>query len=149
MMRYAAGSAVATVCSEATFLILYGVLGSSTTLASILGWLAGALPNYWMNRTWTWGRTGRPSLRRDLLPYVAVVLTTVALAAVATSAADSGLSGAGVSSTTRSIIVGAVFLLVYVLVFVLRFFLFDRLFAQPSRPASSEASDAHSSEGTT
>jgi len=43
----------------------------------------------------------------------------------------------------------AVFLLVYVQAFVLGFFLFDRLFAQPSRPASSDATDALSSKGTT
>ncbi len=125
-----------------TFLALYGALGTSTTLASILGWLAGAVPNYWLNRTWTWGRRGRPSLRREILPYVVVVLATLALAVGATSAADSLLGATTMSSTARSILVGAVFLLVYVLVFVVRFFLFDRLFARPSHPASSEVADA-------
>ena len=127
VVRYGTGSLVATACSEAVFLLLYGVLSTSTTTASVLGWLAGALPNYWMNRTWTWGRRGRPSLRHELLPYVAIVALTLLLAVGATALVDSALAGTG-SDTVRSGLVGGTFLLVYVLVFLLRFFLFDRLF---------------------
>ena len=133
VLRYGTGSLVATACSEVTFLLLYGVLSTSTTTASVLGWLAGAVPNYWLNRTWTWGRRGRPSLRHELLPYVAIVLLTLLLAVGATSLVDSALAGAG-SDTVRSVLVGGTFLLVYVLVFLLRFFLFDRLFAQQQDP---------------
>ena len=129
VLRYGTGSLVATACSEATFLLLYGVLSTSTTTASVLGWLAGALPNYWMNRTWTWGRRGRPSLRHELLPYVGIVAFTLLLAVGATAVVDSALAGTR-SDTVRSGLVGGTFLLVYVLVFLLRFFLFDRLFTQ-------------------
>ena len=129
VLRYGTGSLVATACSEAVFLLLYGVLSTSTTTASVLGWLAGALPNYWMNRTWTWGRRGRPSLRHELLPYVAIVALTLLLAVGATALVDSALAGTE-SDTVRSALVGGTFLLVYVLVFLLRFFLFDRLFTQ-------------------
>lgn len=129
VLRYGTGSVVATVCSEVTFLLLYGVLATSTTTASVLGWLAGAVPNYWMNRTWTWGRRGRPSLRHELLPYVAIVALTLLLAVGATALVDSALAGTS-SDALRSALVGATFLLVYVLVFVLRFFLFDRLFTE-------------------
>lgn len=141
LWRYGAGSVIATVCSEVVFLTLYGVLGTSTTWASILGWLAGAVPSYWLNRTWTWGRRGRPSLRGELLPYVAIVLATLTLAVSATSAADAALTATDLDVTTRSALVGAVFLLVYVLVFVLRFFLLDRLFKRASQPTA-ETTDA-------
>jgi putative flippase GtrA len=134
VLRYGTGSLVATACSEAVFLLLYGVLSTSTTTASVLGWLAGALPNYWMNRTWTWGRRGRPSLRHELLPYVAIVALTLLLAVGATALVDSALAGTE-SDTVRSGLVGGTFLLVYVLVFLLRFFLFDRLFTQQQDPA--------------
>lgn len=131
VMRYGASSLIATVCSEVTFLLLYGVADTSTTVASVLGWLAGAGPNYWMNRSWAWGRRGRPSLRREVLPYLVVILTTLGLAVVATGAASSALHSMDVPNLVRTVLVGGVFLLVYVLVFILRFFLFDRLFAAP------------------
>ena len=135
LYRYAAGSVVATVCSEVTFLLLYGPVSASPALASTLGWLAGALPNYWLNRSWTWQRRGRPSLTRELIPYAAIVLGTVALAVVATSIADRALSGAEVSDGLRVTLVGATFLGVYGVVFVLRFFLLDQLFRRaPATP---------------
>ncbi len=126
--RYVAGSALATVCSEAAFLLLYGAMEATPAVASTIGWLAGAIPNYWLNRTWTWRRRGRPSLTGEVLPYVAIVLGTVLLAALTTSLVDSALTGAQVASGLRLTLVGATFLAVYGAVFLLRFFLLDQLF---------------------
>lgn len=136
--RYAAGSVVATVCSEVAFLLLYGSLGAAPAVASVGGWLAGAVPNYWLNRSWTWQRRDRPSLTRELAPYAAIVLVTLGLAALATTAADRVFAAAGVSSHARLVLVGGTFLAVYGAVFVLRFVLFDRLFRVPGTVASEE-----------
>lgn len=135
-LRYGAGSIVATVCSEVAFLAMYGLLSTSTTWASIVGWLAGAVPNYVLNRSWAWGLRGRPSLRRELLPYIVIVLVTLVLAVVMTNLADRVVDGLDISDLARTLIVGAVFLGVYAVMFVLRFFLFDRLFTQQPRATS-------------
>ncbi len=132
VVRYGAGSVVATVCSEVAFLLLYGAAGTSPTVASVLAWLAGALPNYWLNRSWTWGRRGRPQLRSELLPYLVIILTTLGLAVGATSLADAVLTDLDASRTVRSLLVGGTFLLVYAVVFLLRFVLLERLFGGPS-----------------
>ncbi len=137
-MRYAAGSAVATVCSEVTFLVLYGLLDSSPAVASVLGWLAGAVPNYWLNRTWTWRRRGRPSIRSEVLPYAAIVGVTLLLATAATSVVHNGLTGAQVSDGVRLVLVGGTFLAVYAGVFLGRFFLLDRLFRHPVEASPSD-----------
>ena len=128
VLRYGAGSVVATVCSQTTFLLLYGPAGASTTVSSVLAWLAGAIPNYWLNRAWTWGRRGRPSLRREVLPYAAIILGTLAVAIVATGAAAAALDHTSVSHATRTFLVGGTYFGVYVVMFGLRFLLFDRLF---------------------
>jgi putative flippase GtrA len=128
VFTYSAGSVVAAASSEATLLVCYGLLGLSPAVSSVLAWFAGAVPNYWLNRTWTWGRRGRPSLRRELLPYVAIILVTLLLAALATRAVDQWLRDSASSSTTRLVFVGGTFLGVYVVMFVLRYVLLDRLF---------------------
>jgi putative flippase GtrA len=147
VFRYGAGSVVATVCSEVAFLLVYGALGSSTTISSVVGWVAGAVPNYVLNRSWTWGRRGRPSLRGELVPYATIVLTTLLLAIVATSLVDRGLDHADTSGPARTIIVGATFLLVYLAVFVVRFFLFDRLFRPGRDPSASLGAMSSGAEG--
>jgi putative flippase GtrA len=135
VFRYGAGSIVAVVCSQATFLVLYGPVHASTTVSSTLAWLAGAVPNYWLNRSWTWGRRGRPSLGRELLPYAAIILGTLGLAIVATAAAAAALEGTSLSDAARTLIVAGTYFGVYVVMFVFRFLLFDRLFAPAEAPA--------------
>jgi putative flippase GtrA len=134
LLRYFTGSVVATVCSEVVFVLLYGVLGTGTTWSSTLSWLAGAVPNFWLNRNWAWQRTGRPSLRGEVLPYAAIVLLTLLLATLATHATDVWLQDRDISDSLRIVVVAAVFLAVYVVVFVLRYVLLDRLFSRPQHP---------------
>ena len=138
LLRYAAGSLVATVCSYATFVFCYGLVHTGTAVASTIGWLAGAIPNYWLNRSWTWRRRGRPALAKELLPYIAIVLVTVLLAVMATGLAERLLLRADVDQPWRTVLVSATFLAVYGVVFLLRFFLLDRLFTRSharTRPA--------------
>ncbi len=141
--RYTTGSVVAAGCSEVAFLLLYGAFDATPAVASVVGWLAGAVPNYWLNRSWTWRRRGRPSLRYELVPYVAIVLGTVALATVATTLVHRALEGAGVAGEVRLLGVGGTFLAVYAAVFLLRFYLLDQMFRRaPSAPATVGATSA-------
>jgi len=133
VVRYTGGSVVATGCSELAFVLLYGPLGVTPAWSSVVAWLAGAVPNYWLNRAWAWRRQGRPSVRRELLPYALIVGVTLLLATLATRAADRALTGAQTSGHARVALVAATFLGVYVVMFVLRFFMFDRLFARLAR----------------
>jgi putative flippase GtrA len=130
VLRFGTGSVVATVCSQATFLVVYGPLGASTTVSSVLAWFAGAIPNYWINRSWTWGRRGRPSVRRELLPYAAVVLGTLALAIVATTGVEKLLETTSISHAGQTLLVTGTYFMVYAVMFVFRFLLFDRLFTR-------------------
>lgn len=136
--RYAGGSVVATVCSEVTLVLLYGPAHVDPAWAAVLAWVAGAVPNYWLNRSWAWERRGRPSLRHEVLPYVAIIVVTLGLASLATTAVDAWLHHLGIGSDLRVTLVAAAFLGVYVLVFGLRFFLLDRLFARLARSEDPE-----------
>jgi putative flippase GtrA len=139
LSTYTAGSVIAAACSELALLLCYGVLHLSPAVSAVIGWLCGAVPNYWLNRHWTWQRSGRPHPRRELLPYVVIVLGTLALATVVTRAVDAALSDS--SSATRTTVVGAAFLGVYVVMFLLRYLLLDRLFGrlEETDAASTEA----------
>jgi putative flippase GtrA len=134
VFRYATGSVIAAICSETVFVIMYGALDTSTTWATIVGWIAGALPNYWLNRSWTWNVRGRPHVVRELLPYILIIVTTLVTAIVTTDLVDSWLNGRGLSHGVETVLVAATFLGVYGVMFLLRFFLLDRLFARLGLP---------------
>lgn len=130
--KYAIGSVLAGLASEATLLATYGSRLLGPRPASIAGWAAGALLNYGLNRWWAWGRRGRASLRRELLPYWAITLATVAISAWATGAADR--VARGLSGEPRLAFVGGAFLAVYGVMFAVKFVLYHYfVFADRSR----------------
>lgn len=130
LSKYTAGSVVATACSEVVFLVVYGVAGAGSVAATVLGWLAGAVPNYFLNRSWTWGRKGRHDLRREVLPYAVIVLVTVGVASLSTHAASILVPKLTGIHWLEVALVGSVFLAAYGALFAARFVLLDRLFGR-------------------
>jgi putative flippase GtrA len=128
LSTYFAGSVIAAGCSELALLLCYAVLHLPPALSAVIAWVCGAVPNYWLNRRWTWRRTGRADPRRELLPYVLIILGTLVLAAVVTRAVDGALSDS--ADATRTTLVAVAFLGVYVVMFLLRYLLLDRLFGR-------------------
>ena len=134
LVRYVTGSGVATVCSAVAFFVVYQ-LGAGTTAASLLGWLAGAVPNYLLNRAWVWRVGGRPDVRREVLPYVVVVAATLALATGATALTEHLLQGAGAAGGVVTAGVNVAFLGVYALMALVRYALLHLVFRRlPGRP---------------
>jgi putative flippase GtrA len=133
LLTFAGGSAVATLSSELVLLVAYGGLHLAPSVSSVLAWSAGAVPNYWLGRRWTWRRRGRPELGPEVVPYVTVVLATLLLAVATTHAVAARLTAAGAGDREREVAVAAAFLAVYVVAFLARFLLLDRLFTRLHR----------------
>lgn len=124
--RFAAASMVATGISQIVFLTTY-VLGSAPVVSTVLAWLAGAVPNFVLNRR-TWGGGGRTALRGEMLRYAAISVATAILAAIATHTAESqALRLFAHSEASQVAMVWGAFLGTYVVMFVVKFFLIDRL----------------------
>ncbi|TDC96594.1 GtrA family protein [Actinomadura sp. 7K507] len=139
--RYTVGSVLAAVASEAALLATYGPGLLSPGKASVVAWGAGAGLNYVLNRRWAWGRRGRASLWRELVPYWAIALATMAIAAWSTGAAHRLGPRWFESGGWQTVFVGAVFLAVYGVMFLVKFVLFHYLvFADgpDTRPGAGE-----------
>jgi putative flippase GtrA len=125
--RYTAGSVVAGLISEATFLALYGPRLVGAGAASVAAFVAGAVPNYLMNRRWAWARRDRASVRRELLPYAAIVVASALLAAWLTGLVAANVDRLTAARGLQVVIVNAAFLATYGVMFLIKFVLFDRL----------------------
>ena len=143
-VRYAAGSLVATGCSEVVLLVGYGLFGLGPQAASMVAWVAGAVPNYLLNRRWAWRERGKAALVREMLPYWVITLGTAALAIAATTAADGWVRHAVAERSERSLLLGVVYLGAYSLVFVIKFALFDGWVFSHKRSAGAAAPAAES-----
>jgi len=123
--RYTGASVIAGVISEAVFVVTYW-FGAVPLVASLLAFVAGAVPNYLMNRYWAWQRRGRPDRMREILPYALIVVVTALTAILVTTAADRWVRDHVTAHPVQVILVSAAFLATYGTMFILKFVLFDR-----------------------
>lgn len=124
--RYTAASVIAGVISQVVFLVTYW-FGAAPVAASVVAFVAGAVPNYLMNRRWAWRRSDKPHPVRETLPYAVIIIGTALVAILATTLADRWVVAHVGSHTLQVFLVGAAFLGTYGAMFVLKFVLFDRL----------------------
>jgi putative flippase GtrA len=123
--RYTGASVVAGIISEVVFVVTYW-FAAVPLVASLLAFVAGAVPNYLMNRYWAWRRRGRPDATREVIPYAVIVVITALTAIFVTTAADRWVRDHVATHAVQVTLVGAAFLATYGTMFVLKFVLFDR-----------------------
>jgi putative flippase GtrA len=121
--RFTAGSVVALATSELALVLCYGTGWLGTTAASAVAFFAGAIPNYVLNRQWVWGRRGRPKVRAELIPYVAISIAALVAGALATGLAARLAPG---DVSIRVTVVAAAYVAATGLLFVVKFVVYER-----------------------
>jgi putative flippase GtrA len=110
--------------SEVAFALCYS-LGVGTTACSVIAFVAGAIPNWVLNRRWAWQRSGRPSLRREILPYVATSVVGLVASSLATGWTDGQIRHTVTSPAVRTAAVTAAYLATFAVLFVAKFVLYE------------------------
>jgi putative flippase GtrA len=115
---------VAATTSAVVFPILY-VLGASTTACSVAAFAAGAIPNWTLNRRWTWKVEGRVAFGREILAYIAVSATTLLALSLATGWTHHQVQGIPAGHGVRVLLVTASYFGVLAVLYGLRYFLYE------------------------
>jgi putative flippase GtrA len=101
-LRYGTVSFVAT----ATSLTVLGVLVSATAVpaavANVIATAVGTIPSFELNRRWVWRRTGRRSMRAELVPFWVLSFTGLALSTLTVSAAAAWADSIGLHGFART-----------------------------------------------
>ncbi len=131
--RYAVGSVLALATSVVVFALML-MLGVGTTLDSIVAFIAGAIPNWILNRRWAWKMEGRVELTREVVGYTIVSVISLAAASYATGYAHHWVFKHHTTHGLHTIIVTGAYVLVQAVLFVIKFVIYDRwVFAGRSR----------------
>lgn len=141
---YSAGSVVAIIISEAAFAIALGWGHTGATAATAIAFVAGAVPNYVLNRRWAWrDRRGRDR-RTEILLYMSVAVATFIVAAFATNWAEKGATHLTPNKTWQVLLVTCAYLGVSALFFVVKFLIYETfVFTKKHEPeAAPEAAAA-------
>lgn len=119
LVRYSAASAAGVVVGQLTILGCYQLLhwpGIPANLASVT---LGAIPNYTINRYWTWHQTGKNRLWGEIVPFWTMGALGALLSTLAVAYADRQFgTGAAVAAAN---LVG------FGVLWIAKFFVLDKL----------------------
>jgi putative flippase GtrA len=122
--RYTLGSIVAATTSAIVFALLY-VMGVGTTACSIVAFIAGAVPNWILNRRWAWRVQGQVAFGREIVAYVVVSAITLFIPAETTAWAQRQVQSIPAHHGIRVLLVTASYLAVFAVLFVARFAVYE------------------------
>jgi putative flippase GtrA len=122
--RYTIGSLVAFSTSAVVFPLLY-VLGASTTACSISAFVAGAIPNWVLNRRWAWKIKGKVNFWREIFAYVVISVIQLVLTSVSTAWAQVQVQSIAPGHGLRAALVTAAYLMVFVVMFAGKFVVYE------------------------
>lgn len=122
--RYTIGSIVAFGTSAVVFPLLY-VAGVGTTGCSIGAFVAGAIPNWVLNRRWAWKIRGKVDFWREIFAYVLISVVQLVLTSLSTAWAQTQVQSIAPGHGVRAALVTAAYLVVFVVMFGAKFAVYE------------------------
>jgi putative flippase GtrA len=136
--KFAVGSLVATLVSQLTFILCYGVAGLPAFGSGVIGFVAGSVPAYLINRYWTWrhGSDGNVAGGHRLLQYYTVMIGCALASSGLTALADHFVRPLLTGAVARTAVVDVCYLASFGLMFVVKFVALDRIVFARNRTRS-------------
>jgi putative flippase GtrA len=127
LWRYSVASIVAVIVSEICLIIFNGVVGMSAWVASSLATSIAAVPNYYMNRKWAWGKHGRSHLLKEVAPFWALAFAGWALSTYSVYLMEGYAKDHHFAHVWTTTLVAIVYVAAFGTLWVGKFIIFNRL----------------------
>lgn len=144
LTKYAIGSIVALGTSVIVFAVM-DWLGIRTGIDSAAAFVAGAVPNWVLNRRWAWKMEGRAEFAREILAYTVISVLVWAASTWATGhTQDWARHHISPGDGLRVIVTTAAYVVVQAVFFGVKFVIYDKwVFAGRSRIRTALRSRRH------
>jgi putative flippase GtrA len=124
LWRYGAGSVVAFVTSVVVYYVSFSFAHLGAIGSTWVAFVAGAVPNWILNRRWAWEKRGREGVARESALYVLVSIVSLVASSAATKA--TALAVVHTSHTARDLLVTFSYMASVVVLSVLKYLVYDR-----------------------
>lgn len=134
MVRYSLVSVVSVIVSQVVLFLAQSLWSARTS--NIVAVCVSAVPSYYLNRAWAWGKTGKSHLMKEIVPFWSLALLGLVFSTWAADFAESNAHHFTTSDLGAKLIVNAAALGAFGVLWVGKFFIFNRLLFvhQPERP---------------
>jgi len=134
MIRYSLVSVVSVIVSQVVLFAAQSFWSARTS--NIVAVCVSAVPSYYLNRAWAWGKTGKSHLMKEIVPFWGLALLGLIFSTWAADYAETFAHSHSVSDLGARLIVNGAALAAFGVLWVGKFFIFNKLmFAHPAEPS--------------
>jgi putative flippase GtrA len=143
-VRYVLVSGASVVTGQIVLALLFGVAGWSAETSNLVAFVAGGLVSYTLHRRWTWRKSGRSRLLREVVPFWSIASLGLLVSTWAVGLAEDNAARIAGSRAGQTLIVMAASLAAYGVVWIVKFIVLDRyLFGVKESPATDQSTSMH------
>ncbi|MDA8027115.1 MAG: GtrA family protein [Actinomycetota bacterium] len=125
--RYVVTSGVSVVVAQVTLFILFGVARKfSATSSNVIATGVSAVPAYYMNRNWAWGKSGKSHFWKEVFPFWALAFLGLAVSIVTVAFADRYSKSHNFTHLGAALAVNFASLFAFGILWVGKFFIFNK-----------------------
>ncbi|MGK2929998.1 MAG: GtrA family protein [Acidimicrobiales bacterium] len=136
LVKYGAASAAGIVISQSVLITCLVVFDLAAITSNLIAVTIGAVPNYMINRAWTFSKSGTHSFTREVLPFWLMALLGLVLSTFAVAWADGVFDG-------NVLVLSATSVASFGVLWIAKFFVLDRvLFAPLAHAVEAETGQA-------
>jgi putative flippase GtrA len=82
-LKYSAVSVVSVAINLIMLVFAFGILGWRAAPANIFAVAVSAVPSYYLNRAWAWGKRGRSHFMKEVVPFWALAFLGLVISTIA------------------------------------------------------------------
>ena len=125
--RYMVVSAVSVAVSQVTLFVAFAGFEWTARSANVLACVVGGVPSYWLNRRWTWGKSGRSHLLKEVAPFWALAFLGLAFSTWAADAAEAWALDVTDRRLVQALVVNAAVIAAFGVLWIVKFVVFNKV----------------------
>ena len=131
LIRYGLVSIISALFTFTVLTVVYGVLALWTEVPSVIvSNIVATFFNYFLNRRWVWGKSGRSSLLKEVLPFWIMSISGMVLALLTASLARQFSDTHHLNHLARTVVVVGANTFAFGVIWFVKFLILNRIFRQ-------------------
>ena len=124
-LKYSAVSVISVMVNLVLLVFAFAALGWSAAPANIFAVGVSAIPSYYLNRAWAWGKRGRSHLLKEVVPFWALAFLGLVISTIAVHEVGNNIKQ--YHKAVQTVIVAATNIGAFGVLWVVKFIIFNEL----------------------
>ncbi|HEV7888433.1 MAG TPA: GtrA family protein [Acidimicrobiales bacterium] len=126
-IKYTLVSVISVAVSQTVFIVAFGGMHWTAKSSAVLATSIGAVPSYYLNRNWAWGKSGRSHMWREVVPFWVIAFIGLAFSTWSSDLAETYVDRHTMSHLAKTVLVTGAFFGAFAVLWVAKFVIFNKI----------------------